>query len=82
MIGSLSELEKVPLSASVLVRKDFRIRESLRKAPGGEKLKALQFLELKTEEKEKNDKNTFGRTYCIVFSLFLKKSECSNIHSL
>ena len=38
-----TELEKVPSSASVLVRKDFRIRENLRKAPGGKKLKVLQF---------------------------------------
>ena len=38
-----SELEKVPSSASVLVRKDFGIRENLRKAQGGKKLKVLQF---------------------------------------
>ena len=34
-----SELEKVPSSASVLVRKDFGIRENLRKAPGGKKIR-------------------------------------------
>ena len=33
-----AELEKVPLSASVLVRKDFVIRENLRKVPGGGKI--------------------------------------------
>ena len=38
-----AELEKVPSSASVLVRKDFEIRENLRKAQGGKKLKVLQF---------------------------------------
>ena len=30
-----SELQKVPSSASLLVRKDFVVRENLRKAPGG-----------------------------------------------
>ena len=38
-----TELQKVPTSASVLVRKDFGIRENLRKASGGKKLKFLQF---------------------------------------
>ena len=37
IITRLAELEKVPSSASVLVRKDFKIRENLRKAPGGKK---------------------------------------------
>ena len=49
-----SELQKVPSSASVLVRKDFRIRETLRKAAGGKKYRSLPILgeEKKVERKE------------------------------
>ena len=38
-----AELEKVPLSASVLVRKDFGIREHLRKPSGGKNQKSYNF---------------------------------------
>ena len=41
------ELEKVPSSASVLVRKDFRIRETLRKAAEGKNIEVFRFWERK-----------------------------------
>ena len=47
-----TELEKVPSSASVLVRKDFGIRENLRKAQGGKKIESSTILwEEKTQRK-------------------------------
>ena len=45
---------KVPSSASVLVRKDFGIREKLRKAQGGKKIESPTILE-KEKHKEKNN---------------------------
>ena len=54
------ELEKVPSSASVLVRKDFGIRRNLRKAPGGKKIGKG-----KNTRKEITYRNQFcGITWC------------------
>ena len=54
-----TELEKVPSSASVLVRKDFGIREKLRKAQGGKKIESPTILG-KEEHKEKNNLKIFS----------------------
>ena len=50
-----TESKKVPLSASGLVRKDFGIREDLRKAPGGKNQKSYDFR--RGKKKKKDDKN-------------------------
>ena len=47
-----AELQKVPSSASLLVWKDFRIREILRKVAGEEKIKVLRFRDRKIRRKE------------------------------
>ena len=56
---SVPELEKVPSSASVLVRKDFGIRENLRKAQGGKKIESPTILG-KEKHKEKNNLKIFS----------------------
>ena len=60
-LGPCAEQEKVPSSASVLVRKDFGIRENLTKAPGGKKIKKGK----KHKEIKKNVKKSFEEElYC------------------
>ena len=50
-----AELQKVPSSSSLLVRKDFGIREILMKGAGKENMKVLQFRERKIRRKERKE---------------------------
>ena len=49
-------------SASLLVRKDFGIRENLRKLPGGKKVESPTIL----GARKKRQKNHFRKSCCIV----------------
>ena len=60
LVYVFSELEKVPSTASVLVRKDFDISRNLRKAPGGKKLQSPTILgEDKTDIRKRIKKSFF-----------------------
>ena len=56
----------MPSSASVLVRKDFVIRENLRKAPGGKKVESPTILGEEKKTKKKMMKRFFQEEllYC------------------
>ena len=56
----------MPLSASVLVRKDFIIRKNFRKAPGGKKLKDLSILGEEKAQRKILLNNPFRKNCCIM----------------
>ena len=62
----MTELQKVPSSASVLARKDFKIRQPLRKAAGGKNIEVLRFRERKTKKKEKNVEKIISRRILVL----------------
>ena len=61
----------MPSSASVLVRKDFVIRENLRKAPGGKKVESPTILGEEKKNKEKNDEKILSGRIVVLWRSIL-----------